>query len=138
MTNSQVFGIPQVEDGELSIYMAAPGETADGDKFTGFYQVYLPDHVLDHWDVEDPKEDLEIMWQGSEERFSVEQTEGGVYIEIHPVEFSDGTMEVRSLNYSPSRFPFDLLPIGITKMAVVAVVCILFVVALLWFSLFRN
>jgi len=56
MTNVQKVGFPEVEDGELSIYMAAPGETADGEEFTGFYQAYLPDSALDSWNVENPEQ----------------------------------------------------------------------------------
>lgn len=101
MTNAQIFSVPEMDDGELSIYMAAPSKTADGDDHTGYYQAYLPEELLDEWNVEDPESDLQVVWAGQEERFHVEPVEGGVYIEVEPVQFSDGTMEVRSLRYEP-------------------------------------
>lgn len=101
MTNAQLFGLPEVEDGQLSIYMAAPGETVDGDDHSGFYQAHLSEELLEEWDVDDPEEDLEVMWAGEPEQFHVEELEDGAYIEVEPVHFSDGTMEVRSLEYEP-------------------------------------
>lgn len=107
-TNAQTFGFPQVQGGELSIYMAAPHTRVDGENHTGFYQVFLPDHVLEEWDVEDPEQDLEVMWAGDESAFEVEEVEGGARVVIDPVSFSDGTLTVRSTVYEETLL--DAIP----------------------------
>ncbi|MCU4752584.1 hypothetical protein OB919_11375 [Halobacteria archaeon AArc-curdl1] len=101
MTNAQIFSVPEMEDGELSIYMAAPAETVDGEEHTGYYQAFLSDELLEEWNVEDPENDLQVVWAGEEEQFHVESVDGGVYIEVDPVHYSDGAMELRSLTYEP-------------------------------------
>lgn len=105
-TNAQLFGMPEVENGTLSVYMAAPSETVDGESHSGFYQAFIPDELLEEWDVEDPETDLEVMWAGEPEQFHVEEVDGGVYIEVEPIHYSDGTMEVRSLTYEPDDSVF--------------------------------
>lgn len=98
-TNAQLFGMPTVEDGTLSVYLAAPSETVEGAAHRGFYQAFIPDETLEEWDVDDPETDLAVMWAGESEQFRVEDVAGGVFIEVEPIHYSDGTMEVRSLEY---------------------------------------
>ncbi|MEF8772613.1 hypothetical protein [Halodesulfurarchaeum sp.] len=100
-TNAQVFSLPEMEEGELSIYMAAPGRTVDGTDHSGYYQAYLPDELLEEWNVEDPETELQVTWAGEEEEFDVQTVEEGVYLEIQPVHYSDGQMSVKSLTYEP-------------------------------------
>lgn len=107
-TNAQVFGFPRIDGGELSVYLAAPGEGVDGSNHEGYYHVFLPDSLLDEWDVEDPESDLEAMWQEDDESFDVETTDGGVYVAIDPITYSDGTVVVRSTEYEAGMF--DQLP----------------------------
>lgn len=107
-TNAQVFGFPQVEDGELSVYLGAPGERTDGEDHVGYYSVFLPDSLLDDWEVENPEEDLEAMWKGDEEAFTVTDRPDGAYVTIEPVTYSDGTMTVRSTEYEETFL--DKLP----------------------------
>ena len=130
MTNAQIFSPPVMEDGELSIYMAAPAKTVDGEQHTGYYQAYLSDEVLEEWNIEDPENDLQVVWAGEDEQFHVESVEGGVYIEVEPVHFSDGEMEIRSLTYEPEDssiipgVPWYVLVVGIVLLVVAAVAVI--------------
>ncbi len=107
-TNAQTFGFPQIDDGELSIYLGAPSRQVDGDQHTGFYRVFLPDRLLKKWDIDNPKHDLQTMWKGNDTSFTVEEVDNGAYIKIDPITYSDGTMTVRSTTYSKSLL--DRLP----------------------------
>lgn len=107
-TNAQAFGFPRLEDGELSVYLGAPSERTNGEQHTGFYTVHIPEELLEDWNAEDPERDLETMWEGNEQEFTVEETENGAQIAIDRIEYSDGTMTIRSTEYQETML--DKIP----------------------------
>lgn len=126
-TNAQVFSAPQIADGGLDVYLAAPGETVDGEQHTGYYQTFLPDSLLAKWNVDDPESDLEVAWRGEETRFEIEDVDGGVYVEIDPVHYSEGTMSVRALTAQQSGTGIPWLWVGVAGAVAVAIAVALLV-----------
>lgn len=127
-TNAQTFGFPQIDDGELSVYVGAPSERVDGEPHTGFYSVFVPDSLLEEWNVDDPETDLQAMYKGSEESFAVEPVDDGVWINIDPISYSDGTITIRSTAYEETAsIPMPVVGV-IAFVAAIAVVMLVRVV----------
>ncbi|WP_161605586.1 carboxypeptidase regulatory-like domain-containing protein [Natrialba chahannaoensis] len=92
-TNAQTFSRPEMTDDSLEIYVGAPQRTVQGDQHDGFYEAFIPNDLLDEWDVDDPADDLDALWKGESSAFTVTETNDGAWIEID-ITYSAGTLSV--------------------------------------------
>ncbi len=94
-TNAQAFTVPQVQEGELEIWVGGPSRTSDGSDHDGFYTAFIPDAQLDDWGVSDPAQELEVLYKGANEAFDVNATEDGAWITLD-IEYSAGSLSVKA------------------------------------------
>ena len=95
-TNAQAFSAPSVRNETLRIWIGGPSKTVEGDDYTGFYQATIPDSQLDAWGVDDPEEDLQTFYKGSQTDFTVEETDNGARIRLENISYSAGFVEVEA------------------------------------------
>ena len=110
-TDAQIFSMPQYITGEgdepdaLEITIGGPHLTVDGDENDGTYQAFLPNGLLDEWDV-DSADEINAAYKGEQTDFDATEFDDGILIEMD-VSYSVGTVgispeEPASTGYTPT------------------------------------
>lgn len=100
-TDAQLFDMPRYypgdasDDPSLEIGLAAPHETVDGKTNQGYYEAFLPNSLLDAWNVSDPESELSADYSASDTKLDVTETEDGAYVELS-LHYSSGTVTVET------------------------------------------
>lgn len=108
-TDAQSFTMPMYVEGEgdepdaLEIMIAGPHLTVDGETNEGIYRAFLPDGLLDEWDVDGPDE-LTAAYKGEQTSFEATEVDGGILIEID-VSYSAGTVGISPAQTSETPTP---------------------------------
>ena len=94
-TNAQTFAPPRVENGTLKVWVAGPHRSVDGNTHSGFYEATIPDSQLEDWgvDPDNAKQELEVLYQGNQQSFTVTDLADGVRINLD-IHYSAGTVAV--------------------------------------------
>ncbi len=98
-TDAQLFDMPRYyagsgsEEPRLEIGLAAPHRTVDGEVNQGRYRAFLPDSLLESWNVSDPESELTAGYSASDANITVTEVEGGAYVSLS-LHYSSGTVTV--------------------------------------------
>lgn len=98
-TNAQLFEMPRYYSGDadtesrLEISLAAPHKTVNGNVHQGYYRTFIPDSLLDAWNVTDPETELQATYSASDVSMSVNEVEGGAYVSLS-LHYSSGTVSI--------------------------------------------
>lgn len=88
-TNAQRFSAPEYSNGSLSVSVAAPHFTTNGSEHDGYYDVFIPNDVLETWNVSNPEEELQASYQNDSANFTVNETTEGVWVRMD-IHYSQG------------------------------------------------
>lgn len=100
-TDAQMFDMPRYypgdsrDDPSLEIGLAAPHETVDGNLNEGYYEAFLPNSLLDAWNVSDPESELSADYSASDTNLTVTETDDGAYVSLS-LHYSSGTVTVET------------------------------------------
>ncbi|WP_435196379.1 hypothetical protein [Natronomonas sp. EA1] len=95
-TNAQRFRQPQYEPGtsetppSISVQLAGPHETVDGEIHQGYYKTFIPNSLLQAWDVSDPSQ-LAVTYKGDSASYTVTEVTGGLRVNVS-LTYSTGTV----------------------------------------------
>lgn len=105
-TNAQTFAPPKVVNGTLKVWVAGPHRTVDGNTHSGFYEATIPDAQLSEWGVDpaNAKQELQVLYQGSDQNFQVTDLADGVRIKLN-IHYSAGSVEVAPSSNAASSEP---------------------------------
>lgn len=87
-TDAQLFTYPMYfppdngDAGEFVVEVGGPHLTVDGEQNDGFYDAFLPDSLLESWNVDDPESELVASYQGESTAMDVIDVAGGVIVSL--------------------------------------------------------
>lgn len=95
-TNAQLFSTPTINNNRFETYVAGPGKRPDGTNHSGFYHTFIPDRLLNTWDVDDPESELNTLVGGnSRDNVDIEVTDNGpngvsgAWVRFNDIGYSD-------------------------------------------------
>lgn len=100
-TDAQLFDMPRYypgdtsDDQRLEIGLAAPHKTVNGNLNDGYYEAFLPNSLLDAWNVSDPESELSADYSASDTNLTVTETNDGAYVSLS-LHYSSGTVTVET------------------------------------------
>lgn len=99
-SNAQKFSPPVYNESSNQIKMrvAAPHFDTTGENHTGFYEVQIPQAVLDDWNVTDPDSELQVEFQGQDINSTVTNTSKGATVRVDDIHYSSGDVVVGATN----------------------------------------
>ncbi|MFB6086952.1 MAG: PKD domain-containing protein, partial [Haloarculaceae archaeon] len=106
-TDAQMFTMPRYISGtanqsaRLTFGVAAPHLTVNGNLNNGYYRVFLPNSLLDEWNVSNPETALNASYSGSAKSLSINEVPGGAWANL-TLHYSSGTVTVTADTTAPS------------------------------------
>ena len=98
-TDAQMFSMPRYVTPEnsapyLEVSLAAPHKTVEGEVNQGYYEAFLPNSLLNSWNVSDPSEELTASFQRQDLNMTVTETAEGAFVDIS-LHYSSGTLQIQ-------------------------------------------
>ncbi|MFB6255919.1 MAG: PKD domain-containing protein, partial [Haloplanus sp.] len=101
-TDAQSFKPPSLSGGAYQTRIGAPGTTVNGNPNPGFFQVFLPDALINQWGVS--PSNLQTKYKGSSRSYTFTQTAGGVRVEFD-TDYSAGDVDISPSSGGDSEDP---------------------------------
>lgn len=107
-TDAQRFRQPRYVPGDadtppkLEVRVAGPHLTTDGEINQGHYDAFLPNSLLEAWDVSDPSQ-LTVEYTGEDDvEYTVEEVDGGLEVSLS-LHYSSGTVTITKKSESTEK-----------------------------------
>ncbi|MFB6175968.1 MAG: PKD domain-containing protein [Halobaculum sp.] len=106
-TDAQLFTMPRYvrsspnASSRLTFGIAGPHKTVNGNVNDGYYRVFLPDGLLDAWNVSNPETALNVSYSGGGSNIRINETNDGAWVNL-TVHYSAGTVSVAADTASPT------------------------------------